>query len=449
MIKRFLSIILSTLTLLLLIVLLPDKTMANEGLTLDQAIEKALEKSPKLAASESELQAAKSRTYMARSGIYPQVNVHAGFTRTTSPMWAFATKLNQGQIAAADFNPDDLNDPDPIDNYQTGVSVVMPVFDSGQTIIGIDMANLAHEAEKNAAKRARQEVIFEVTSSYARALFAKENLLVIKKALESAKARQEMVSSLHDAGLIVKGDLLRANVYVADIEQKKLMAENGVEVSLAALNASMGGPIASDYAIKEPFETGEDIEGTIEEWVKTALANRPDLKQMRLVTNISDKDIDRAKAAFLPAVFLSGSWETNSKDLEDHNPNYTLGAMVNMDLFSGGYKSSRIDEAKANNSRAVNIVRQFELGIEVQTRQAYLNTTSAKKRTEVAKGAVSQAEEGLRITADRYESGLYTIVNLLDAETALQQARSNLLISTYDYVVAKAELMLAAGIANK
>jgi outer membrane protein len=87
----------------------------------------------------------------------------------------------------------------------------------------------------------------------------------------------------------------------------------------------------------------------------------------------------------------------------------------------------------------------MELNVGVQARESFLRAQSAWQRIQVAKTAVDQAEEGLRIVRNRYNNGLLTIVSLLDAETAYQQARTNHFKALHDYKVARIELALAAG----
>jgi outer membrane protein TolC len=84
-------------------------------------------------------------------------------------------------------------------------------------------------------------------------------------------------------------------------------------------------------------------------------------------------------------------------------------------------------------------------GIELETRQAYYETASADERIGVTESAVGLAEENRRIVSDRYQNGLLTIVELLDAETALQEARTNRYQALYDYRVSAVRLQLAAG----
>jgi len=83
--------------------------------------------------------------------------------------------------------------------------------------------------------------------------------------------------------------------------------------------------------------------------------------------------------------------------------------------------------------------------VQVETRQAYLQADSSRRRIQVARLAVTQAEEALRIVRNRYKNGLFTIVDLLNSELALQQAQTNRLRAIHDYKVANANLLLAAG----
>ena len=118
---------------------------------------------------------------------------------------------------------------------------------------------------------------------------------------------------------------------------------------------------------------------------------------------------------------------------------------MRVNIFSGNRISEETKAAKSLLSRIQEIQKSVELGIKVQVREAFLKAKSARKRIGVAKTAVDQAEEGLRIVKNRYNNGLLTIVGLLDAELARQQARTNYFKALHDYKVARVELELAAG----
>ena len=119
--------------------------------------------------------------------------------------------------------------------------------------------------------------------------------------------------------------------------------------------------------------------------------------------------------------------------------------MMRVDLFSGRRISAKTESAKAS-LRQVKAFREgLDLGVRVQTRQAFLQAQSAWQQIQVARTAADQAKEGQRIVANRYKNGLLTIVSLLDAEVAHQQALTRHFKALHDYKVARINLALAVG----
>ena len=118
---------------------------------------------------------------------------------------------------------------------------------------------------------------------------------------------------------------------------------------------------------------------------------------------------------------------------------------MRLNLYSGLRISSKIEEAHAELRSTQAIQKGLDLGIRVQARRAFLQAQSAWGRIQVARAAVNQAEEALRIVRNRYQNGLLTIVGLLDAEVALRQARMNHFRSLHDYKMAHTLLEFAAG----
>jgi outer membrane protein len=118
---------------------------------------------------------------------------------------------------------------------------------------------------------------------------------------------------------------------------------------------------------------------------------------------------------------------------------------VTFNIFSGNRISAKVREAKATLKQIQALRRKLKQRVLVETRQAYLHADSAWRRILVARAAVAQAEEALRIVRNRYKNGLFTILDLLNSELALQQAHTNHLRAIHDYKVSTANLMLAAG----
>jgi outer membrane protein TolC len=188
--------------------------------------------------------------------------------------------------------------------------------------------------------------------------------------------------------------------------------------------------------------------GNLETWLETAMTTRPDLKAVGEQEAIYDSEIGKARSSRLPSLALSAEYGTNSDSFDGGHDSYTVGAVVTVNLFSGFRVSGKIAEASQGLKQVQARKSGMELNISVETRSAYYQAQSTWEQIGVAESAVAQAEEALRIVKDRYETDLVTIVELLNAELALQQARTNRSRAIHDYNNAKADLMLAAGTLN-
>ncbi len=414
-------------------------------LMLEEAIATALAHNPRIQAARSQLDASQERIAQARSGFLPQISFRERYSNTNNPMWAFATKLNQGVITQQDFNPDLLNDPDSINNFATVFSVVWPLFDSGQTWYGHKQAKLGSEIAGFGLERTRQQITAQTIIRYTGLLLAMKNLAVVEQALKSARANLKMVESRYKTGFFVKSDLLRAQVRIGNLEQQRLQAESAVAVAQAGLNAAMGVDVTQRHEPVSVLDRVSEPQGTLDSWIQTALEKRLDLKQLRYRKDIAAQEFKKARAAHLPSIHLMGNYEINSEKFDGSHDNYTVGAELNLNLYSGNRLSARAREARALLQAVEAQLRDMELGIRVETRQAFLESRSSWQAIEVARIAVSQAEEGLRIVKNRYKNGLVTMVDLLDSEVALQQARTHLFRRLHDYKVSSTKLALAAG----
>jgi outer membrane protein len=416
-----------------------------ESLSMAEAIHIAVEKNPEIKAAQFQVDAVKSNSVKAQSGFYPQLNFMQSFNRTTNPMWAFGTKLNQGVITQADFNPVSLNDPDAINNFASTFSLSWSIYEGGRTKLGWEQAKQNLSVASLTLERTRQNVIARTAAAYVGLVLSQKNIMVTKQAFETATANLKMIQSRYDSGFVVKSDLLRAMVHIADLEQQHLLAESRFKINEAMLNASMGSGEANPLNPVTPLTISSEIQGTVDTWIDTALSKRPEMENLRLEEEIAKKEIAKSQSGHYPDVNLVGNYEINSEDFSDSADNYAIGAVVRVNIFSGNRISEETKAAKSMLSRIREMQKSIELGIKVQARKAFLKSKSARERIRVAKIAVDQAEEGLRIVKNRYNNGLLTIVGLLDAELARQQAHTNYFRALHDYKVARIELALASG----
>lgn len=419
-----------------------------QHLSMTQAVQIAVAHNPSVIQAGALVTVSKEQLTQAKSGFFPQVSASAGLSRTTSPLWAFGARLNQGVIGMEDFIPDRLNDPSATDNYGLSLSAEWSLYDSGKTWYGTRQARMGHAAAGFVLDRTTQEIIFSAVSAYNGVLLSKHHLETIQQALKTAETNEKTVRARFESGFVVKSDLLQTRVHIANLTQQRLQAESRMEVARAGLCAAMGVDPDSPFNLADTLHSDSEPGGTLDQWLETARTNRPDLKAVLQREAIAEAEVKKARSSRLPSIALSAEYGTNADSFNDGKDSYTFGAVVCMNLFSGFRVSAKVAEAAASLKQARAAHSGLEQKISIETRSAYHQARSAWQQIQVTDTVVAQAEEALRIVQDRYESDLLTIVELLNAELALQQARTNRYQAIHDYNIAKTALRLAAGTLN-
>ena len=271
-------------------------------LSLSGAIQIAITHNPSINEVQAQVDISTERIVQAKSGFMPQIDASGVYDRTTNPAGVFATKLNQGMITQDDFNVKRLNDPDPIDNYAGRLSAIWPVYDSRQTWHGVRQAEFGQKETNLEMIRRRQQVIAQTVFTYVGLLMAEENLAIVEQTLTTARANLKMVKSRYESGFVVKSDLLRTQVHIANLEQQQLQAASQVEIARAELNAAMGVAIDSEFELISRLDRGEEITEPLERWINIALDQRADLKQIDFQQSVAEEEIKKSRAAHLPTV---------------------------------------------------------------------------------------------------------------------------------------------------
>lgn len=419
-----------------------------QDLGISEAVRIAVANNPAITEVSSLVSASKEQLTQAKSGFFPQVSASAGYTRTTSPLWAFGTKLNQGQIGMEDFIPDRLNNPDPVDNYGVTLSAVWPVYDSGQTWHSVRQAKMGHDAAGLILDKTTQEIISATVSAYNGVLLSRQHLETVQQALKTAEANEKIVRSRFESGFSVKSDLLQTQVHIASLQQQRLQAESRLAVARAGLCLAMGVDADTSFDLADELQSADETRGNLDDWLERARSTRPDLRAVIQQEAIAEAQVAKARSSRLPSVALSAEYGTNADSFNDGEDSYSVGAVVSVNLFSGFRISASIAEADASLKQVKAKRSGLEQKISMETRSAYYQAKSTWQQIQVAETSVTQAEEALRIVQNRYENDLLTIVELLGAELALQQARVNLFQAVHDYNIAGTNLKLAAGTLN-
>lgn len=424
-----------------------QETGKGMTVTLEQAVQSALQQNPAFRSSQDDGEAARARLKQVQSAWYPRFDFHQDFMRGNNPIDVFGWKLTQRQFNARDFALNNLNTPTPLDNFQTRFDGQWRLFDSGQTLFHQRSAKKLVTVADFQTEQARQDLILEVVRAYYSIGVLQENKTAAENAVKTAEANAQRMETMHTAGTVVDSDLLSARVFVAQMKDRQIRAQNDLAMAEMQLARLMGLPIEQQlelaWAMGEPNASTK----TLEEWTQTALAERPALRAAQLQETAADDERKAAKAEFGPTIALFGSTERDAMTLAGPSgTNWTAGARLDFNLFAGGATKARLAEAAANANKAKHNVEWFRSGVTLEVRQAFLDAEAAAQRAEAAHDAADEAKESLRIVQNRYEAGLTTITELLRAQTAQLDARTLYLNALQDWQVSQAQLARAAGV---
>jgi outer membrane protein len=415
-------------------------------LGLSDAVRTALDSHPALRAAGHQVAAAGAGVDQARAGFLPRVDLSEGLTRSDNPVYAFGSLLNQGRFTAADFALDRLNHPDAVTNWRTNLSGSLPLFVGGRTYLGYRQAQIGREAAELGRVRLEQEIIFGVVRAYHTVLLAEEARATVEDAVRTAEANLAAAEARVEAGVVVASDALAARVRVARLQEEAIAAASQVRLSHAALNEAMGLPLDRPQPVRGRMELPLALYDRLDGLEEQARQQRPDYRQAWLEEQRLEQEVLKAKGALLPTLHLASNYEINtSRPASEGQDNWSVGLLLNLNLFNGGGDRARILEAQENHKRMSALKERLGNAIGLEVHEAFLAHRSARDRVAVARQAVTAAVESLRIVRERYDAGLTTILELLDSETALTAARMSLTRTLYDATVGQARLELCLG----
>jgi outer membrane protein TolC len=416
----------------------------QEPLTLRQAIQEALGQSPAAAIAHADSQEAKSAATLARTQLLPQLSFTEDISRGNDHVYAFGTRLRQRQFTQADFALNALNFPQPIGNFSSRFSGTWMAFDSFKTQREIHRADLSRESASSSARAANQQIVLHVVSAYQSVLYAQREIEVAQHEQETAEALLTSVEDHVKAGLAVESDRMSALVNAAARKEELIAAQGDLELAWAGLREAMGVPDLKASEVK-PIEPHSFPQQSMEEELATAIKTRPDLIALGQAQSAQASSVGAAKSEFGPRVSAYGNWEEDRTSFAGSGGNnWVAGVQISIDILPLG-KRAQLARESAAKQRIDAQHSASEQHVRLEVSQAHIHRQTAELSLETARAAMDQSAESLRILKNRYRAWLATITDLLRAEDAERQSRSNYWHAVYGNAMAYTDLLYATG----
>lgn len=408
----------------------PPET-AGSAISITQGIARVLKDSRLIKISLPDKDMAFEDTLIARSALFPHLSASAAksFYR-----YQPGAKFGGETVFTDNKNP-----------FSFGIDLYQTLFDFGKSLSVYEASQQVWNAKKANVESVRRMAVLEFIAAYFDLLEAEKMITVTEKEVESITSYLADVQHLYEQGVVVKNDLLPAQVRLADARQRLIAARNGRELAQANLNNILALPLKDKTGVSDIAMTPPELPALEEGW-RTAESQRPEiafLDSMEQASRFSEQAKSRENA---PTLFAQGGYSyTRNNYIPQHdNAVVTLGAKMN--LYEGG--SDRAEQAKER-MRGQQIKEQrlkLVEDIRFEVENSYVGLKNAGEKAQVARDALAQADENVRVNRVKYSEGVATSTEVLEAITLQTGAQTNYYSADYEMKRVYARLMYSLGI---
>lgn len=411
-------------------------------LTMDDAINLALEKNSELKIAKMEVEKSEQKLREARSGLFPKLDLSGQYQRYIDKPVIFlppGSPFGRTLVIGSD------------NSYLAAAQLSMPLF-ALPLYEGIGLASDALDIAEQNYISVKNKIVGDVKKSFLAVILTRETKDVMQQSLKNAEDNFENIKRLNSAGTLSDYDVLRAEVQVENLKPVVLQMENNYKLSLEALKVAIGldanqnidvvGEMLFDESYKIPTEA---------EVIEELLQNNPTLAILDKQVKLNDRNVSLEQAAYFPSLagFGNYQYQTQANDFKfsDYNwvKTFVLGLQLQIPIFNGFKTQSRVNQAEIGLNQAVEQKRNLTEAIKTQALSVLYRVQQAVRRIEVQNKTVRTAQEGYEIAKRRLENNVGTQLEVNDAELALRQAKLNRLQAIYDFKVAEADLETVLG----
>ena len=333
-------------------------------------------------------------------------------------------------------------------SHNNSVTATLPIFTGGELQGQIGQAKANYRSMLSAEEQAYNEMKETATTGYFNMLNATNMKALRQESVDRLQAHLDNVIAQYNVGIVARADVLRSEVELANAQQNYITASNQYDVAEATLNNIIGTPLGTTLLLKDRLQY-DPYENDMAYCLAYSEQHRPELKQAEYAIDSAEAALVVARSGHMPKVYANASnnWGGNGSDWPgDDDENWSVGVTASMNVFDSGVTWSKIHAAQENLAKAKESQRQIKDNVELEVRTDYLNLREAEKRITTTQVAVASAEEDYHIAVVRYQAGVGTNIDVMDAQEALTQAKTNYYQALYNYNTSKAALNTSMGV---
>ena len=325
----------------------------------------------------------------------------------------------------------------------------VPIYSGGRIKYGIQSAQYLVEASKLTSENDKNAIAYNISQAYNNLFKASQVVQLLQENLASSQKRDQSFIKLENNGVIARNDRLKAQLQTSNIELQLMEAQNNYSIANINMDLLLGLPDNTEIEVDSNYIGADDLGKPDDYYLNLARENRKDLQALDLQRKAAALGTKSAKAENLPSLALTGGYvAADIPKLLTITNAVNFGVGLSYNLSNIWKKNSSLMQSKAREQELAANNDLLNDNVTLEVKRDYQNDLYAHKKIDVYQKALEQAEENYRITLNKYNAGLETITNLLDADTARITANVNVVTSKADAALAHKKLLQTTGIIN-
>lgn len=438
---------------LLVALLIAGSTYAQQARTfsLQESIDYARENNPNLKSAQAAINSSEARVGEILAAGLPQINASANLTDNYIIPTSF--------LPAAVFDPTAPSDqyvPVKFGTKYTGAASIgleQMIF-NGSYFVGLKASKTYTELSRKDFIKTETDVVEAIKKAYYSVLVSKERAALVDKNFQRLDSLLAQTKAQYENGFVEKIDVNRVQVQYNNISNTRKTSAIGLEVSYNLLKFQMGFPIS------EPLALSDDLESLKLTILDTDFkddfqySNRIEYSTLEINRSLVEYDIKNTKSQYLPSLDLFGNYGSSygtstANSLIQFGPNWrslgSVGIRASMPIFDGFRKSKVIQQKKAKLTQIDNSLELTKSQIDLQQVQASMTFESNLETLRTQKQNMDLSKEVYDVAVIKYQQGVGSNLEVIDADAAYKEAQTNYYAALYDTLISSVELEKSYG----
>ncbi len=436
-----------------------ESNAEEKTLNLDQAIEMALENNHDTKNALLEVEKAEAAIDEAYGYAYPTIDLSGQYYRfLEKPKMPFpdfeamlGNSVSSGLVDYGLISEDDakysqmgttLQSFSLKNNFEAKAELTQILFSSA-VFTGIGASEDYYNLAKEQLKSTVNITVFNVKKTFYGVLLAQEAYDILNESYENAKQNLSNVKAFYEQGLAAEYDKMQAEIKVENIRPQLLDAENSLKNAKNGLKMIIGVDIESDLSLIGQLNYSDNKIADYIDLKSTALEDNFDIRSLRSKANLDQAQIELAESEYWPtlALFANASYNGQSDDFDFLTYSSAIvGLNLSINIYNGGrtfHKKQQQEISKMQTETQIHQIKEY-LSMDIKTKLNEIE--KVKSSLEAQERNVKLAEKAYTMSEVRYKEGAGSQLEVLNADIALKQAKTNRLKSVYEYITALAEI---------